>query len=107
MKMTHKINHGWFPTGPTDRFDAAYERELAETLRKVEKRHRVAQKRLALAERLADLRPEPRTLQELRDARTDVLARLGELREIEALMRRQVPSGRHPVRIVNKRGSEL
>jgi hypothetical protein len=111
LKVRHKVNHGWVrPEAP---MTAEYEAEVAAALRKAEKAWRKAQKALERAEKAAATRPDPTTRAALDEARWLVLARLDELRQIEALMQ-AAPAGRAPrfegvlkARHVHGKGSKL
>lgn len=109
MKIRHKVNHDWWPgKGAAPDISDSYAREIAESGRKAEKRWRDAQRRLERAERVAAKRPEPITVSAVEELRREVADRLEELRQIEQLMRADAPSAeRRPVRIANKRRSEL
>jgi hypothetical protein len=92
MKRQHKVNFGW--QRPAEPISDSYQRELDRTADKAEIRWRRAQRALERAEKAkeqaearARQEPTPQTLADRDEARMAVLARLAELREIEALMR--------------------
>jgi hypothetical protein len=108
MKRQHKVNFGW--QRPAEPISDSYQRELDRTADKAEIRWRRAQRALERAERAkeqaearARQEPTPQTLADRDEARMAVLARLAELREIEALMR---PGNRPQPEVVHRTGRQ-
>lgn len=108
MKRQHKVNFGW--QRPAELISDSYQRELDRTADKAEIRWRRAQRALERAEKAkeqaearARQEPTPQTLADRDEARMAVLARLAELREIEALMR---PGNRPQPEVVHRTGRQ-
>lgn len=111
MKITHRLNPGYFrESGPVVLSDR-YQSEVDASVRKAEKAWRAAEKALARAEVVAARRQEPHLITLRDEARVAVLQRLDELRTLQELMNAPMGganhSGRGSVRAIPTKNKTL